>query len=314
MSKAKIAKITRAIVSAAKHYTPEILVGTGIVSFVTATVFAVKATPKAVKAIEEKEKQIENDLAAENVEVQCPVCGEMLPRDLEEISTHMDECHPEYDEESIKDLMKVKLTTKEIIATCWKYYIPTIAGLIGGGACVLGSNRISAKRGAELLSAYKLSQLALEEYKDKTLQICGPKKEEEVRASINQDHVNRKWKGDGNDVIDTKKGKTLCFDALTGRFFLSDINELEKAVNIINSRMLRDGLCGYSSLNEFYCLINLPDAKLGEYLGWSVCDGNVELSPSSGLTSSGTPYYTVDFNIQPHYGYDMQDRYAYDVR
>lgn len=48
-----------------------------------------------------------------------------------------------------------------------------------------------AKRTAALATAYKLSETALTEYKEKVVETIGEKKEQLVRDKIDKDHIDK---------------------------------------------------------------------------------------------------------------------------
>ena len=100
-----------------------------------------------------------------------------------------------------------------------------------------------------------------------------------------------------------REGNTLCYDAVSGRYFKSDIETIRKAVNELNRRMLREN---YVCLNEFYGEIGLPYTNLGDDIGWSIDrDGLIELDLSSQLAEDGTPCLVISYRVTPRFGYDI---------
>lgn len=197
------------------------------------------------------------------------------------------------------ELKVEELTPVETVKTTWKCYIPSVVtGVIGVG-CLVSASTVNAKRTTALATAYKLSETALSEYKEKVIETIGEKKEKTVR-----DKVAKKKLEDNpvttSQVIVTNTGDTLCYDLMCGRYFKSDIDKLKKAVNVINERMLRTG---YISLNDFYEEVGLVGTDLGERLGWNTDDGLVELYFGSHLSEDGTPCLTVEFENAPKYDY-----------
>ena len=95
----------------------------------------------------------------------------------------------------------------------------------------------------------------------------------------------------------TGKGETLFYDALSGRYFKSDINELKRVMNDMNFVMLNEtGI----SLNEVYHSIGLDGIKLGENLGWNIGKGMVEMRFSTQLSDGGQPCIVMDFATPPY--------------
>lgn len=192
-----------------------------------------------------------------------------------------------------------ELTPVETVKATWKCYIPTAVTGAVGVTCLIGASSVSARRSAALATAYKLSETAFSEYKEKVIETIGEKKEKTVRDKVNKkklesEPVRR------SEVIVTGSGETECYDVMCGRRFRSDIDKIKKAENTINERMLRNG---YISLNEFYSEIGLPTTELGEMLGWSTDDGLVKLYFGSHLIDESIPVLTVEFDKAPRYDY-----------
>lgn len=192
-----------------------------------------------------------------------------------------------------------KLTPIETVKTTWKCYLPAV---ITGGvsvACLIGANSVNTRRNAALATAYTLSESALKEYQEKVVETIGEKKEQSVRDAIAKDKLEQN-PVTNREVIITDKGDTLCFDAVSGRYFKSDIEKLKKAVNELNRRM-RDEM--YISLNEFYYEIGLNSIGIGDELGWNIDNGYIEPSFSSQLAEDGTPCLVIGYHVEPRYDY-----------
>lgn len=250
-----------------KH-SPEILTAVGLAGGVTTVILAVKATPKAMELIEEAKRAKQETITE----------GGTIVVSNEEVA----------------------LTKKEVIKASWKPYIPVVVTGLASAACILGSNSISAGRTAALTTAYKISETALAEYKEKVVETVGEVKEKEIRKEIVKDKIEKN-PPNKKEVIITEKGETLCFDVLSGRYFKSDMNAIEAAVNKLNKRLLS---YDYVSLNEFYDELNLPNVRLGEELGWNMHqDGFVELDFSSHLSEENKPCLAIDYLVAPRYDY-----------
>lgn len=192
-----------------------------------------------------------------------------------------------------------KLSPIETVKTTWKCYIPAVISGAASIACVIGANSIHLRRNAALVTACTLSETALREYKDKVIETIGEKKELEVRDAIAKDKVEKNPVKD-NEIIITDRGNTLCYDAISGRYFYSDIEKIKKSVNELNRQMLSDG---FVILNDLYYELGLTDNKIGSQLGWNVDRGLIDLRFSSQLTSKGEPCLVLDFSVPPIYSY-----------
>lgn len=192
-----------------------------------------------------------------------------------------------------------KLKPVETVKTTWKCYIPAAVTGAASVACLIGASSVNVRRNAALATAYKLSETALTEYREKVIETIGEKKEKSVRDAIAKDKLERD-PANTNQIIITDKGNTRCFDAISGRRFTSDIDKLNKIVNELNRRMLNEG---YISLNEFYDEVGLPYLDIGNDLGWRTDRGLVELQYSSQLDTDGTPCLVVGFDVAPKRDY-----------
>lgn len=192
------------------------------------------------------------------------------------------------------------LTKKEIVKVAWKPYIPAIVTATTSAACIIGANSIHAKRNAALATAYKISETALLEYRDKVKETIGEVGEREIREKIAKDKVEKKPPVK-SEVIVTEKGNTLCYDAISGRYFKSDMIAIEKAINVINKNLIS---YDYVPLNDLYDELGLPNVRLGNELGWNLCkDGLVEVSFSTQLSEEGVPCIVLDYLVAPRYDY-----------
>lgn len=200
-------------------------------------------------------------------------------------------------EEKRQELGVEKLEAKEIIKTAAPVYIPTAVSFGVSVACIVGASSVNARRNAALTAAYTLSESTLRTYRDKVLETVGEDKEREIRqkAAIEQQQSTPEPQ---TLVVSSAAGQLKCFDSLSGRYFVSTKNEIDKAVNEFN-RQLRDDM--RISLNDWYELIGLDTNKLGDMLGWDIERGYVETCYASRLDEDGLPCLVVNYVEPPHY-------------
>ena len=243
---------------------PEILTGIGIAGMITTTVLAVKATPKALRLIDEAELKKAN-------ETNTPYEGH-------------------------------NLTKTEVVKAAWKPYIPAAITGVCSVACIIGANSVHLRRNAALATAYQLSTTAFNEYKEKVVETIGEKKEKVVRQNIAKDKVENNPVSK-TEVFVTGNGSSLFYDTLSGRYFESDMNKLEKAVNNLNW-LMNNGNEPYISLTQLYDELGLSHTGVSDNIGWKVEDGNIELAVSAQVADDGRPCLVMDFLRAPEYGYD----------
>lgn len=243
----------------AKQNAPQIFTACGIVGFVTTVVFAVSATPKA-------ELLIDKAIQEKAIETDTP-------------------------EED------VELTKMEMVKAAAVAYWPTavMAGI--SIACIISSDYISGRRTTAMAAAYTLSEKALETFQKKTIEKIGQQKVDEIHSEIAEDELKQKPHSTCQLIV-SGKGKTICFDSLSGRYFLSDRSTIEKAVNKINAQLMEDM---FVQLNEFYYELDLPEIGMGNVLGWDLqTDGQLKVKYLSKLTDDGEPCLVIKYETGPY--------------
>lgn len=191
------------------------------------------------------------------------------------------------------------LPAVEVIKTTWKCYIPATVTCVASVACLIGASSVSLKRNAALATAYKLSETALADYKEAVIKTVGEKKTQAVKDKVAEERI-KKDPVSKTEVFITEKGDTLCYEAVSGRYFKSDIEKIKRAENVLNKQMLNEM---YISLNDFYDEIGLDHTNMGYELGWGIDDGLIQMDFSSQIADDGTPCLVVDFGTPPHYNF-----------
>lgn len=198
------------------------------------------------------------------------------------------------EEEKERQHIKIALPKKEVIKIAWKYYIPTAISAISTIACIVGSNSINLRRNAAIAGLYSITDASLKEYKEKVVNEIGKRKEEKIRNEINQEKIEANPPKD-NQIIMTGYGSTLCWDALSDRYFRSDLEKLRQIQNDLNYRLLSEM---WIPLNEVYIELGLNEIRLGYDLGWTV-DHLVDFVFDAMLTPNGEPCIRLDYAIGP---------------
>lgn len=170
-------------------------------------------------------------------------------------------------EEKKEELEVDKLTVVETVKAAWKPYIPATVTGVASIACLIGASRISLKRNAMLATAYKLSESALHEYREKVVETVGEKKEKVVREKLAEDKIKQNPVSQ-NTVIVTGKEPSTCFDPISSRWFKCNIDTIKRAEVELN-RKLQHGVESSISVNEFYDEIGLPRTDTGDSFGWN---------------------------------------------
>lgn len=194
-----------------------------------------------------------------------------------------------------------KITPVDAIKLTWKGYIPAIVTGSVSIACLIGASSANLKRNAALATAYKLSETALSEYKESVVEAIGEKKEKHVQEKVAEKQVKKNPVSD-KEIVITGDGKSLCYDPLSDRYFMSSMDILQKAENKLNKEMIQS-VYGYASINDFYEEIGLPRTEVGNLLGWN-SEHTIELHVTATPTEDGRPALVVGHYNRPIYNYD----------
>lgn len=174
-------------------------------------------------------------------------------------------------------------------------YVPTAISFVGTGACIIGAQTINGHRLAAMSALYSMSETALKDYKEEVRNTIGTKKADAIKDSINTKKVANNPPKDGN-VIVTGNGDVWCYETISGRYFMSTADAINRAENeLVRQMNLGDSRI---SLNEWYLAIDLPTTKLGDEMGWTI-ESPLDVKFTSSLKSDGTPVLCVDYVVDP---------------
>lgn len=138
-------------------------------------------------------------------------------------------------DEKREELGTDHLDGKEIVRTAGPYFIPPLVFSATGIALILCGDHINTERGAAAMAAYAISESAFREYRSKTREIVGEKKEKDIKEAVAKDIVERNPVQSGSIII-TGNGDCLCFDNVANQYFRSSKVKIESIINEIISR------------------------------------------------------------------------------
>lgn len=205
-----------------------------------------------------------------------------------------------------------KLTPVETVKTAWKPYVPAV--MIGGAsvACLIGATTASTRRHAALYSAYKLSETALSEYKDKVAEVVDENTVKEIKQKIAEDKVNKVVSAEEENgeskttVIVSSDGDTWFIDPFTHNTFKSTTAQIDAAINRLNKNLLTEM---FVSLSDLYDELDMEHTPYSDEVGWCIDDDLIESDYSDAVVKDGKAYVVMDFLRRPYYGYDDKSRY-----
>lgn len=199
------------------------------------------------------------------------------------------------------DENKEKLTFKEVLKATWKLYLPVAIGAAVSVPCIIAGNRVATKRTAAIAAAYTISKTALDEYQIKTREIIGEKKEQQIRDEV----VKEKAKQiDSKEVILIGDGEQLFLETLTGRYFKSTWNEIQKACNDLNERAIGSTTGSYT-LDDWFNMLGLESTTAGQILGWATTSygnsaGLMRIHMTTAKTKDDRPCGAICYDVEPY--------------
>ena len=204
-----------------------------------------------------------------------------------------------------KELEVDKLAPVEVVKTTWKCYAPAVISGAVSIACLIGSNSVNARRNAALATAYKISETAFTEYREKVVETIGEKKERVVRDKVSEQQI-KDHPVSRTDIIVTGKGQTLFFDPHSARYFYSTIDKIKRAENKLNHDIICDPFDAGVTLNDFYEEIGIPTTATGDNLGWNLRIGMIDIYTSAqkveeGEEHEGEPCLVLNYIYPPKY-------------
>lgn len=189
------------------------------------------------------------------------------------------------------------LSRFEVIKVTWRLYLPAVGTGVITVSAIIFAHRIDAKRVVALTVASGVSERAFKEYREKVVEKLGERQDTKIRDDVAQDRVNST---PGSEVVIAGDGKVLCMEGLTGRYFTSTPEDLNRAINKINHE-LNNNTIG-SSLSEFFDEIGLSPTTYSENVGWNP-DRLVELKISATVSADKRPCLVVDYDPHPFENY-----------
>ena len=253
-----IATILKSTAGAIGRYAPQILTGLGIAGFVTATVMAVEVTPEAYNKIKSEEYKRTSE-------------GDNTP-----------------------------ITVKDVIKLTWKDYAPPVAMTVISGAMIITGHTMLIKRHSKqivaLTTAYAAVSDQANKYYEKTKQLVGKTKADDIKTEVAQDIVDSKDNVEFEMAPSINGGEDYFVDALSGRIFKYDIRMWEKAVNEFNRELMTDM---WKPVNELYDKVGLDHVVFGDILGYDIDDGLLDYGKPNVAEHNGKAVFVLYPNRNP---------------
>lgn len=281
----KLQAMTKTVSYTFKKYSPEILLGVGVVGVGVSTVLACKATLKVEAILDTYEETIDK-------------IDDTLMRsedgDLGDVSYTF--------EDSKKDKLTVKTQTVVEFA---KLYGPSITLMGASIGCILGAHRIMSKRQVALIAAYKMMEEAFTTYRGRVIRELGEDKDghfmygtntiSEEDTVIGEDGKKKKVTNEKEELVPGAKlsGFARMFEeekpdqhgAWVGSTQWSPIHDYNLSFLEGKERYFNDKLTvkGFVTVNEVYEELGFPPTEAGMICGWRYKsergDGYISFNP-----------------------------------
>lgn len=239
------------------QYSPEILIGVGVVAIVGGVVLACKETLKVEDIMAEHEEQHEKIEEAESLEL-----NNYTPEDAS------------------KDRALLVIRTGVKIV---KNYIPSAVLVAGGITCILASHYIMAKRTAALMAAYEAVSSAFEEYRKRVKDELGEEMDKHFR--FGSEKAGTMDFTDEDENVKERVGVSSVDGIHPSQYakFFDEYNEnwskspernlffLRRVQNWANDKLY---LNGYLFLNDVYKMLGMEPTSAGQVVGWVVGNGD----------------------------------------
>lgn len=172
-------------------------------------------------------------------------------------------------------------TTSEIIRSGWRYYVVPGVGIIVGTICVGASVFVSHKRCVNLATACLGYEKLLAKQYEKTEEIVGKKKADEIKDAVAADQLTpyQDTPLSEEGIIHTGQGNVLFYETITGRFFRSSIEHINAAEINLAKKVINEMRV---TATEWFDLLNLPRTDISDGCVWDVDNGVPELKRTCG--------------------------------
>lgn len=200
-----------------------------------------------------------------------------------------------------------KLPVGEILKTSWKYYIPVVSLMSASTISMVNGESISNKRTAIIYAACNAAEQTLADYKEETIKQLGEKKEKEIEHNVLEKQAEKvRTECSELAVQGQENGGTLFYEPITGTFFYSTRNKVDKAFNELSAQMIRE--C-YVDLGDLFYLLGLRRVDACNHFGWSSMKIRT-VEPEyiwHGIEETATPYVIMSYEDFPTTDY-MNDK------
>ncbi len=197
-----------------------------------------------------------------------------------------------------------KLTKKEFIKATWKMFIlPAINTIVSGGLLIY-SAKVGNKRLAALGAAYNLTEVAFQQYIDKTKEIVSESKQNDIKEKVCKESINSEEAKDKVVIMAGNNDDILVHEPLTDRYFMSNWVKIQNAALDLNLEA-ENNFDGKISLSDWFDSLGLPKTDISDNIGWDIQkhgkNGKIVVDFITILTEDKKPCVEIYYNTRPEY-------------
>lgn len=200
----------------------------------------------------------------------------------------------EKDAEENNEKFGLPQKTKVVVKTLWPVFA---IGLLSGLTIIYGGYS-EHKNVIRTTAALARSEKYLSDYQESVLAEVGEETARNVRQRM-ADKRREEAPFDGQPIFyNGNPDKQLFFDNASGRYFVSDMNAVDAAINEVNARLLDSD---FVSWNDWFDELDIPHIDLGDKLGWDYhFDGKLIVHKYAKITDDGKSCIVLDYEVFPH--------------
>lgn len=193
------------------------------------------------------------------------------------------------------------LSFKQKFKLTWKKFIIPVVNTAISGALIITSDIVTYKRYNALGLAYNLAEISMKEFQNKTKELLGEKKTDEIKQEVSKELIAN---NPNNTVVLSGSSEHLFYEPLTDRYFKSNWTKILAAAADLNI----EAASGFSSkitLSDWFYRLGLSKTDISDDLGWDVTedglDGKISISVDSKMTEDNVPCGVLRYNNRPKF-------------
>lgn len=186
------------------------------------------------------------------------------------------------------------LDKRDILRDTWPHFVAPVCSAGLTIAAIVSAHKVNMRKHGAIAAALAISEKTMSDYRSKVAEIVSHRKAEQAQEEVVQEQIKKTPPWD-SEIVKVGPGQSLCYDVYTGRYFQSNRQQIDNAVNMLNNQLNNHV---YGSLNDFYGFVGLGATAAGDELGWN-SDQLLEVSFSSHLADDGEPCLALYFQTRP---------------